>query len=209
MQTVQYISEIVLLNGCVCDCAYCAKAFNKANGGDCGMLPWGMYDDINSACTKQWKQRMEYVGARFGAFTSILGFEIVNEVDGPYGAAHRPFPVVNFTSWLKVVVETLRGADQGGHLITTNFAATGLCQQFAPLPFLDYMGYHGYGALGDGAAQAQTLGAGHALLQESKRGKKDKPLFFSELVATSTVFVRLTCQLLPHLTSHHASLLLS
>ena len=52
------------------------SVYNSANGGHCGAEPWDMFSQLTGPCAAQWEQRHRYVGARFGAFTSILGLEI-------------------------------------------------------------------------------------------------------------------------------------
>jgi hypothetical protein len=161
-----------------------ASVYNAANGGSCGEQPWTMFDSIDGPCAAQWTQRHSYVGARFGAYASVLGWEIVNEVEGPWEG--RDFPIANFERFHEAMAATLRATDQGRHLITTSFAGGKFWENMTRMDSIDFVGLHGYSGSrntgsdnnADGAVLTAQIRGIHSGLRRS--GVRDKPVYFSE-----------------------------
>ena len=152
------------------------SVFNAANGGPLA-LPFAMYDSTDSDVTDQWVQRLAYVGARFGAFRSVLGWELINEPDTPYMFAPQSiktkypelknFPIAKFIPWIRHLARLMKTGDQGQHLVTTNFAGGSRMQNLTYLPEIDFLGSHDYQYHG-GATKALHTG-GVASMQKRLR----------------------------------------
>jgi len=85
--------------------------YNAANGGPC--------DDSecffsNPAALELSRRKLRYLVARYGAYRSLLAWEVMNELDG----VHAPVAVV--TSWNEDRARDLRSLDPYHHLVTTS-----------------------------------------------------------------------------------------
>eukprot|EP01048_Picozoa_sp_COSAG05_P009644 COSAG05_NODE_803_length_7215_cov_20.387858_1_plen_879_part_10 len=165
------------------------SVFNIANGGPLE-LPFAMFDSLTSNVTDMWLQRMAYIGARFGAFRSVLGWELINEPDTPYMYASKAmkqqypelqeFPMKTFLPWIQQLARALMAADQGQHLLTTNFASGKNMEQLTMLPEMTFLASHDYQYQG-GTTHALHCGGVHEVQNRLRHaGLASKPVFVSE-----------------------------
>lgn len=165
------------------------SVFNVANGGPLE-LPFAMFDSLTSNVTDMWLQRMAYIGARFGAFRSVLGWELINEPDTPYMYASKAmkqqypelqeFPMKTFLPWIQQLARALMAADQGQHLLTTNFASGKNMEQLTMLPEMTFLASHDYQYQG-GTTHALHCGGVHEVQNRLRHaGLASKPVFVSE-----------------------------
>jgi hypothetical protein len=85
--------------------------YNAANGGPC--------DDsecffLNPEALELSRRKLRYLVARYGAYRSLLAWEVMNELDG----VHAPVAVVS--SWNEDRARDLRSLDPYRHLVTTS-----------------------------------------------------------------------------------------
>ncbi|MBF0215727.1 MAG: cellulase family glycosylhydrolase [Candidatus Omnitrophica bacterium] len=78
--------------------------YSKKMGGPCAVPP-GFF--LNKEALKAYRNRLEYIIARWGYSPNILAFEIFNEVNCP-------------PEWLRDTTRYIRSIDPFGHLITTS-----------------------------------------------------------------------------------------
>jgi len=128
--------------------------YNAANGGPC-QRPEDFF--TNRRAIDLVKRKMEYLAARYGAFSQIFSWELFNEVD--YTAFHRFEDVVE---WHREVGEHLRASDPHRRLITTSIGSTYWRGSLKALPVIDFLAPHIYTtSLGEGvdriASQAAPL----------------------------------------------------
>ncbi|MGB9797066.1 MAG: DUF5060 domain-containing protein [bacterium] len=99
--------------------------YNKANGGPCDK-PADFW--TNEVARKFYKQRLEYIIARWGYSTNILSFEFWNEVNAP-------------ASWVEEMANYLKTIDPFKHLLTTTYGDDAVWR----LHNMDYSQIHHYG----------------------------------------------------------------
>ncbi len=112
--------------------------YNTANGGPCGDSECFF---LNPQALELSRRRLRYLVARYGAYRSLLAWEIMNELDG----VHAPFAVV--AAWNEDRARELRALDPHRHLVTTSVMVR---PSLAPAALFDSDAYdvvqaHAYG----------------------------------------------------------------
>jgi len=129
--------------------------YNKANGGPCDK-PADFW--TNEIARKFYKQRLEYIVARWGYSTNILSFEFWNEVNAP-------------ASWVEEMANYMKSIDPYKHLLTTTYGDDAVWS----LRNMDYSQIHHYG-IGDQADFSQLF---HSACKEYTE-KFKKPFLIGE-----------------------------
>lgn len=110
--------------------------YNKQNGGPCEK-PADFW--TNEVARKYYKQRLEYIVARWGYSTNILSFEFWNEVNAP-------------ASWIEEMANYVKSIDPFKHLCTTTYGDDAVWR----VRNMDYSQIHHYG-VGDQADFTQLF----------------------------------------------------
>jgi hypothetical protein len=130
---------------------------NAANGGPL-REPGEFW--TNTEMLRQYRNRLRYLVARYGAHANVMAWEFWNEVDIVSPAA---WDEARVTSWHAQMARYLRGLDPYDHLITTSFSGSGGRAGIDRLPELDFVQTHTYGArdVTDEVLTQQTAKAGY------------------------------------------------
>jgi len=89
----------------------------------------------------QWKALQRYCIARYGASTSILAWELWNEMDDNFGNIHMPEVI----AWTEEMCSYVKSVDPHGHM-TTNSTGSGKKRfKLYGQPSVDFAQYHNYG----------------------------------------------------------------
>ncbi|MBC7328090.1 DUF5060 domain-containing protein [bacterium] len=99
--------------------------YNKKNGGPCEK-PGDFW--TNEIARKFYKQRLEYIVARWGYSTNILSYEFWNEVNAP-------------ASWVEEMANYVKSIDPFKHLCTTTYGDDAVWR----IRNMDYSQIHHYG----------------------------------------------------------------
>ncbi len=89
--------------------------YNAANGGPCPASEDYLTDP---EAIRLAENLHRYIVARYGAFRSVMAWEIWNEADSILGV---PMPSMN--AWSRNAAARIRGIDPAGHLVTTSYGA--------------------------------------------------------------------------------------
>ncbi len=128
------------------------SAYNDANGGPVPLASPDLFFS-NAEARDLMKNRLRYIVARYGAFRSVLAWELFNEVqfvgtqtENPYTSAQLRSDIVD---WHADMAQYLKSVDPFGHLVTTSSAIrdtgdiSGLNAMWA-LPAIDVVQIHWY-----------------------------------------------------------------
>lgn len=129
--------------------------YNKQNGGPCEK-PADFW--TNEIARKLYKQRLEYIVARWGYSTNILSYEFWNEVNAP-------------APWVEEMANYVKAIDPFKHLCTTTYGDDAVWR----LRNMDYTQIHHYG-VGDQMDFSQTF---HIACREHTE-KFQKPFLVGE-----------------------------
>lgn len=129
--------------------------YNKQNGGPCDK-PADFW--TNEVARKFYRQRLEYIVARWGYSTNILSFEFWNEVNAP-------------ANWVEEMANYVKSIDPFKHLCTTTYGDDSVWK----LRNMDYSQIHHYG-VGDQADFTQLF---HTACREHTE-KFRKPFLIGE-----------------------------
>lgn len=138
---------------------------NVANGG-----PLRSPSDFwtSDKMAKQFKDKLRYLVARYGAFDHTLSWELWNEVD-----LVDDFNVDQVREWHAKMATYLRSIDANHHLITTSFGQSTGYKPIDLMPQLDYFQTHHYGP--DPASEVVN--------QQSRKGGQGRPHYVGEIGA--------------------------
>jgi hypothetical protein len=122
--------------------------YNTANGGMCS-IPLEYFS--NSDAKRLAKQKYRYIVARWAAHTSVLCWEMFNEIDalgagGPWEETYHSNRALG-AAWHQEMAQYINSIDPYDHLITTSFAHAP--EQWAEvwnLPEIDIVEPHHYNA---------------------------------------------------------------
>lgn len=112
--------------------------YNIKQGGPC-RTPLSFFTDPNAKAL--YKKRLRYIVARWSAYSNIIAWEFLNQVEGWEGAEKNRSAIVK---WHSEMAKTLRKLDPYGHLITTSFWTTPGWQEIWNLPEIDIVQTHYY-----------------------------------------------------------------
>lgn len=96
------------------DAAWHRSPYNQANGGPCHE-PMDFF--TNEEAKRLYRQRLRYLAGRWGYSTSVLAWELWNEVDGTAGYLRN---VASVAAWHEEMGAHLRSIDPWAHLRTTS-----------------------------------------------------------------------------------------
>jgi hypothetical protein len=112
--------------------------YNLEHGGPCKTPPDFF---TNPEAKRLFKQRLSYLVARWGYSTSVLAWELWNEVDLTTGYDSKAV-----AAWHKEMALYLRSIDPWRHPITTSYARTEGDPEVDGLPQMEFLQSHNYGA---------------------------------------------------------------
>jgi hypothetical protein len=121
--------------------------------------------------SKLFKQKLDYLVARYGADPAVFAWEFWNEVD-----LTRNFPAAEAKDWHQEMATYLRKIDPYKHLISTSFANSMGTKEIDLLPEMDFTQTHNYNSP-DVLSQVA--------IQQSRKGSWGKPHYVSEIGADS------------------------
>ncbi|HGE69887.1 TPA: DUF5060 domain-containing protein [Candidatus Poribacteria bacterium] len=101
--------------------------------------PLDFFKDVNAQ--KLYKNRLRYIVARWSAYTNLLAWEFMNEMEGWEGAEQNR-PVV--TKWVSDMAKELRKIDPFMHPISTSLWTTAGWSELWKLPEMDFVQSHFY-----------------------------------------------------------------
>lgn len=124
--------------------------YSAERGGPCP-APQSFF--TNPKARSLFKQRLRYITARWGAFTSVLAWELWNEVDiiERYESAY-------VAAWHREMAQAVRSMDQYGHPVTSSFANTQGDPNLWQLPEMSFTQAHYYGGDPERAVVDATRG---------------------------------------------------
>ncbi|MCX7047679.1 MAG: DUF5060 domain-containing protein [Candidatus Sumerlaeota bacterium] len=119
--------------------------FNAIHGGDGGFLQQPQDFFTNEKARQLVKRKLRYIVARWGYATSVMAWELFNEVEltDDYGSSETQRAAV--AEWHREMSDYLRGADAFGHLITTSADSKGFDAIWSQSN-IDTVQVHHYGA---------------------------------------------------------------
>jgi len=141
--------------------------YNAANGGPCA-TPADFF--TNREARRLFRQRLRYLVARWGYASSVLAWELWNEVD-----LVDDYSSETVAGWHQEMARYLRSIDPWTHPVTTSYGRTEGDPQVDGIPEMDFVQSHSYGA----RDMAQTI----ASWGLSKRRQYRKPHYFGEFGA--------------------------
>lgn len=145
---------------------------NRANGGPLEK-PGDFWTDPEA--DRRFRNKLRYLVARYGASTSVMSWELWNEVDGV--TDYQPERV---RAWHDRMATALKAMDPYRHLITTSFGGHGMAAGDAEafkLKSLDYAQTHSYEAPDIAVAVDEA---------NRRLGNLGKPHFIGEIGADTT-----------------------
>jgi len=117
--------------------------YNVANGGPCGKA-WDFFTDAGAK--KLFKQRLDYIVARWGYSSAVFAWELWNEVDLTSNWNHlvtnKRFKEV--VDWHREVGAHLKAVDPYRHLVTTSTSNTNQFDEIYKLREIDFVPKHFY-----------------------------------------------------------------
>ncbi len=137
--------------------------YNTANGG---YLNHPSQFFTNARAKKDYRDKLRYIVARYGAFTNLMAWEFWNEVD-----LTTSFDLATVNNWHEEMAAYLKSIDPYGHLCSTSASAD--IPALHETPGIDYAQTHAY-----------TTGLIDRQQSVSKRyydTEPDKPHFFAEM----------------------------
>jgi hypothetical protein len=88
-----------------------------------------------------YKRRLRYIVARWSAYTNIIAWEFMNEIEGWEGAEQNKAVV---TKWTSEMAKELRNLDPYNHPISTSLWTTDGWSELWKLPEMDFVQSHFY-----------------------------------------------------------------
>ena len=138
--------------------------YNAANGGPCA-TPMDFFTDPKAQ--QLFQRRLRYLVSRWSASTSVLAWELWNEVNWVDGYESTPVE-----SWHRMMSEYLKQIDPNAHLVTTSYNNTTGDPTVWSMPTIDYVQMHDY--------NFPSVAAPLSRLIAGARRRYDKPLVFGE-----------------------------
>ncbi len=160
-----YVMLVLQYHGMLNSSSWAENPYNEKNGGPC-MFASDYF--TNWEARKYAKRFLRYAAARWGAYSSLMCWELFNEVD--LTDYYDPDDVVN---WHREMGKYLKNVDGHGHLVTTSAIRAGFCEKLWPLPEMDFNTGHIYS---DMLAEA-------VLRRAIEAGVHNKPFFVAECAA--------------------------
>lgn len=120
-----------------CDQEWQYSPYNQHNGGFL-FLPDHFFTDERAR--KLHKQKLRYIIARWCAFTNIMGFELISELDLT-GSRHGTYKNPYVLEWHREMTAFFRSLDCYGHPLTTHFSGNFnvIDPKIAEDPCIDYV----------------------------------------------------------------------
>ena len=112
--------------------------YNIRQGGPC-KTPLSFFTDINAR--ELYKKRLRYIAARWSAYTNILAWEFMNEIEG-WDGAEKNRPAV--AKWHSEMAKVLRKNDPYEHPISSSLWTTDGWQELWKLTEMDFVQSHYY-----------------------------------------------------------------
>ena len=138
--------------------------YNAANGGPCA-TPMDFFTDPTAQALFQ--RRLRYLVSRWSASTSVLAWELWNDVNWVEGYAGGPVE-----AWHRTMSAYLKQIDPNAHLVTTSYNNTTGDPVVWSLPTIDYVQMHDY--------NFPTVAEPISRLIAGARRSYDKPVVFGE-----------------------------
>ena len=117
---------------------------------------------------KTYEKRLRYLVARYGSSTSLLAWELLNEIDNDYNTLNPS----GVASWHASESQWLKTNDPYNHLVTTSLTGSSDRSEIWSIPTLDFSQYHSYGEPGP-AARITSVGS-------DERQRYGKPFLVGE-----------------------------
>ena len=118
--------------------------YNTTLGGPASSADLFFTDPV---ARKIYEKRLRYLIARYGNSTSLLAWELLNEIDNDYNTL-KPAGVA---SWHASESQWLKTNDPYNHLVTTSLTGSSDRSEIWSIPTLDFSQYHSYGEPGPAA----------------------------------------------------------
>ena len=112
--------------------------YNAANGGPC-VHTWDFF--TNTTARQLIRNRFRYIMARYGYSSTIMSWELFNEVEWTDNFAQHKSEI---TAWHAEMANWLRSKDMNRHLITTSYASAINDPATWNLPSIDFTQTHYY-----------------------------------------------------------------
>lgn len=132
-------------------CSWGVSVYNKQNGG-----PLSQADDFwaSEPAHAAFRDYTRQVVARWGASTSVLSWQLFNEMDGALGGVSAAA-----TQWLSNITAYIAAIDTHGHMITNSYAQQSGMPQDDKLANISYTTTHAYegGDLGGDLAHYSAI----------------------------------------------------
>ncbi len=132
-----YIQLVFAYHGMLTGDSWGKNPYNWQNEGPC----YRASDFFtNQQARKLFKQRLDYIVARWGYATNIFAWELFNEVD-----LTRYNRFGDVTQWHREMSSYLNNIDPNNHLVTTSLSEKNEYPRLWDLPNIDFMPLHLYG----------------------------------------------------------------
>jgi hypothetical protein len=115
-----------------------SNPYNATNGGPC-INQDGFF--TNSTAQTIYQKRLRYLVARYGYSSSLLGWQLLSEIDNEYAYLTPAY----VPPWHSVMAGWLHTNDPFGHLVTTSLTGGSDRPEIWAVPQLDFATYHSYG----------------------------------------------------------------
>ena len=144
------------------------------NGGPCAAP--AQFFSLPKA-QEQYRRRLDYLLARYAPYTSVLAWELFNEVGYATGKPHDPA----LLAWARDSAAYLKKADPYGHPVTIGVGLSAAWDELWRLPELDLVEAHAYIRRPIGEQKPSELDAAELMLeQHDALGDFGKPLLVAE-----------------------------
>jgi hypothetical protein len=165
--------------------------FNQANGGPCAERGVFFTDPMAKA---QYRARLQYLVARYGAYTSVMAWELWNEMDyalDPWDVEGVAAPKSFVTDadlreeilvpWTLEMARTLRRLDPYDHPVTTSIGLHSVWDGLWKSPRISFAQYHSYIHYLDWMRETvEQDAAAFVLAGQQEVSGYDKPAFLAE-----------------------------
>ena len=148
--------------------------YSAKNGGPCCTVNDWFADE---AARRYYRNRLQYMIARWGYSPNILCWELGNEMDG-WGGNAKEVCEDDRLDWHRKMASYLKKHDRFKHLITTSFVDWRGKAEYWMLKDIDIVQTHNY--TNDNANVAESVCSQHL----EQRSKFNKPLLFGEFGIT-------------------------
>lgn len=130
------IQLVLIYHGMLTDESWGKNPYNRENGGPC-YYPAQFF--TSSQAKRLFKQRLDYLAARWGCFENIVAWELFNEV-----SLCRYDSFDDVLEWHREMSDYLKEVDPYEHLITTSVHSGAELRQLWALPNIDFTQAHIY-----------------------------------------------------------------